>query len=263
MMNYLLFLLLSIFPILSHATIHKTDTISKSDFKGKLSEFHRPCYKDNDGKLSKKESRRHSLLVYGAAYLHQSQYMTDYGYIHDIHDIDEISEKVEENFVYMVIDTITNTFYWVDSGFENTHERNTIFGMCKIEGEVLYLQAEYSSRTIPDNNKRSTIFGDSIGLIYSGNDINSKKKRIKEYKFIITEDQLRDITDWVLPWETSYQEWEKGVRIFDKDTKFLPPNPQMIMFHSPNEELYYPSVLYRIDLGPKNRNVVNDIYILR
>ena len=254
---YILFIF-GITPFFCKAQAYEPDTISQSQFKGTLSEYNKPLYKDNDWVLGEEERMHHSLLVYGASYLHDSLCNTVCE-----GTIDMISEKVKEDFVYLVIDTMTNTFYWVDSGFEDTHERNTMFGSCRIEGEVLYLKAEYSSRTVHDNNKKTTVFNDSIGLLYAGDVLFlSNIERIKEYKFLITEDQLRNITNCILPWEMPYKEWESEVRVFCDGDKFLPQNPEKDMFHSPYEELFYPYVLYRIDLGTKNRRVVNGIYIV-
>ena len=252
-----IYFIFGIAPLFCKAQTYESDTISQYQFKGTLSEYNKPSYKYNDGELGEEERKRHSLLVYGAAYLHDSLSNTVCE-----RRIDLIGEMVEEDFVYLVIDTMTNTFYWVDSGFEDTHERNAMFGSCRIEGEVLYLQPAFSSRTIHNNNKKTTVFNDSIGLLYAGNDLfQSNKKRIKEYKFIITEDELRNITDRFLPWEIPYKEWEEKVYVFAEDEKYLPHNPQKIMFHSLYEESFYPFCLYRIDLGTKNEIVVNQFYI--
>lgn len=248
--------IICIMPAFGNAQLQ--DTIKQSDFKGDFSEYNKPYYKHNDGELDKKESKRHSLLVYGAAYLHDLLSITvDADYITDI------SKMVEEDFVYLVVDTMTNTFYWVDSGFEDTHERNTMFGSCRIEGDILYLKAEYSSRTIHDNDRKTTVFNDSIGLLYARDGLyQSNKKRIKEYKFIMADNQLRNVTEYFLPWEMPYQDWKSKIRIFDNGDKILPANINNGMFHSEHEISFYPKVLYRIDLGEKFRRVTNDFIIV-
>lgn len=254
--------IICIMPALGNAQLQ--DTIKQSDFKGDFSEYNKPYYKHNDGELDKKESKRHSLLVYGAAYLHDSLRITV-----DAHNITDVSEMVEEDFVYLVVDTMTNTFYWVDSGFEDTHERNTMFGSCRIEGDILYLKAEYSSRTIHENDRKTTVFNDSIGLLHAGGLLDagnylyqSNKKRIKEYKFIIANNQLRNVTEYYLPWEMPYQDWKNKIKMFDNGNKKLPGNIHNQMFHSEYEPSFYPKVLYRIDLGEKFRRVTNDFIIV-
>ena len=75
--------IICIMPAFGNAQLQ--DTIKQSDFKGDLSEYNKPYYKHNDGELDNKESKRHSLLVYGAAYLHDLLSITvDADYITDI-----------------------------------------------------------------------------------------------------------------------------------------------------------------------------------
>ena len=169
--------------------------------------------------------------------------------------------------VYMLLDTVTNTFFWVDSGLDGIYARHTMYGSCKIENDILYISPEYTSRTTFDKDGKNTEFDDTIGLVYSkgqsdasfqGNDFGSPEW-VNEYRFIFTEGQLRNITDKFLPWEITREEWNEAMK---EDDRKLPINRNVGLypvsesfFDTWGETLLYPSVLYRIELGPHDKHM--------
>ena len=261
MMRRILFLYfaLGILPLFCKA--QTKDTISLSEFDRKIVEFDKPDYNSisYSKELGKRERRNHNILVYGCVYK-SNNYLRTEGWKDD-------EFKGSHGIVYMVLDTVTNTFFWLDSGLDGIYARHTMYGSCKVEDDVLYLRPELTSRTTFDKDGKNTEFNDTIGLVYSkgeseasfqGNDFGCREW-VKEYRFIFTEGQLRNITDKFLPWEMTREEWDEAMK---EDNRQLPINRDVGLFpvsesffDTWGETLLYPSVLYRIDLGPHDKHM--------
>lgn len=144
-------------------------------------------------RLTHKEAKTHSLLVYGGAY-----YQLDMSYG------DEVATEYS-GYVYMVIDRNTDTFMWLDCSNNKPNRQHTLYGECRISNDTLYVKPKYSS-LIDENGIRQ--FDDSIGMIYynidaenhipigevDADNIPSSATPLSEYKFLISKKSLVNIT---------------------------------------------------------------------
>ena len=146
-------------------------------------------------RLTNKEAKAHSLLVYGGAYMQE-----DWGY-----EASEFIIKQFSGYVYMIIDRNTETFMWLDCSNNKPNRKHTIYGECRISGDTLYINPKYSS-LIDENGIRQ--FDDSIGMIYysvdaenhipmgevDADNIPHYAIQLSEYKFLISKNSLVDMT---------------------------------------------------------------------